>query len=226
MKFTMNLSAAAAATAANAILEAVWTAPMYSEGYDWVKATAPDGEVVSPRPDRSGEEWLRPERRPAVPLPTNFLELVANAASSKITLTREGENYRLKFEGLRGSLSKHWWGVKALLQEAEEEGAKVEDYESSIQGMLPWEGLQDWYLRMTGKAEGPNPFRADTGPHTGAYCLPPEEAAEDEAYQRFNQRFFAAIKQMAAKGKLNPHNLRVHAKLIENDLRRLHKLAA
>lgn len=225
MKFTIFVTDTDAAAIVTAAAAAVFGGNNGGCLEDAIYFILPDGQEVQ-LVEAEGQQRCSSEDRWTTTAPTTYTSVRAEAMNSTLTLSREGEAWRLCFEGLRGSLMWHWGSVKTLLQVAEAQGARVEDYETSIPGMLPWEGLADWYRRVTGAAEGPNPFRADTGPHTGAYCLSREAEAEDEAQKRFNTRFFAAIQQMAAKGKLNAQNLRVHARLIAADLRRLHKLAA
>jgi len=157
----------------------------------------------------SGDRW-------ALTRPTAFTAVRAEAMSSTITLSKEGANWRLFFEGSRGSLSQHWGRVKALLQAEEAAGAAVEDYQSSIPGMLPWEGLADWYRRVTGAAEGPNPFDPFAGPGT----------RQGEAWEKFNSQFFAAITEMAAKGTLAADTIRCRRNHVVAAVKRELRIAA
>lgn len=134
--------------------------------------------------------------------PREFSKVVAGSYSSSLELVRMGNGWRLTFEGKRGSLRSHW-GIVEMLQK---DNGKILEYATSVPGMEPWEDLYSWFCRLLGEP--------------GAYLHPFDAVNGAGEADNFNRRFHAAIKELAAKGKLDGGHLKVYCDLIVADIKR------
>ena len=119
-------------------------------------------------------------------IPAEFTEMQAFSMSSEITLKKlEGTEWEFSFKGKRGSLG-HW----RLSEEILKEGALCE-YQTSIPGMLPWEGVRQFFTRMTGEELMPD-------------ICPVNQWWKADA---FHKVFYPALKELVKKGSVTRQNL-------------------
>jgi hypothetical protein len=185
MKFIKQVSAATATALVDRIVGVALSA-----GQDWdgVQFLLPDGT----------ESWAHNEHdRPAA-----WHSVTGHAMSSRVTVSCTDGEWRVGFEGMRGSLRQHW-GSELIKLLASDPGQMLE-YETSIPGMLPWEGLGDWFTRLTGE-EDLHPF----------YPLEHPQPNAD-----FNRRFHSAMKLLEKKRKLNATEIVLWRNTIVADIKR------